>query len=225
MQHVRAVVFDAYGTLLDFHAAMARYAARLGPEWQQISADWRMKQLEYSWVRSLAGPAHHRDFWHLTEQALVWAATRHGIHDAALLADILMAYRHLDAYADAPVVLRHLRDKGLERAILSNGEPGMLRDAVHTAGLTDLLNAILSVESVGVFKPDPRVYQLAGKHFGLAASQMAFVSSNPWDAFGAHAFGFKTIWVNRTGQRAEYDLHGKVTEVRDLTALVGLLGL
>ena len=225
MQHVRAVVFDAYGTLLDFHAAMARYAARLGPEWQQISADWRMKQLEYSWVRSLAGPAHHRDFWHLTEQALVWAATRHGIHDAALLADILMAYRHLDAYADAPVVLRHLRDKGLERAILSNGEPGMLRDAVHTAGLTDLLNAVLSVESVGVFKPDPRVYQLAGKHFGLAASQMAFVSSNPWDAFGAHAFGFKTIWVNRTGQRAEYDLHGKVTEVRDLTALSGLLGL
>ena len=157
--------------------------------------------------------------------SLVWVATRHGIHDAALLADILMAYRHLDAYADAPVVLRHLRDKGLERAILSNGEPGMLRDAVHTAGLTDLLNAILSVESVGVFKPDPRVYQLAGKHFGLAASQMAFVSSNPWDAFGAHAFGFKTIWVNRTGQRAEYDLHGKVTEVRDLTALVGLLGL
>ena len=225
MQHVRAVVFDAYGTLLDFHAAMARYAARLGPEWQQISADWRMKQLEYSWVRSLAGPAHHRDFWHLTEQALVWAATRHGIHDAALLADILMAYRHLDAYADAPVVLRHLRDKGLERAILSNGEPGMLRDAVHTAGLTDLLNAVLSVEAVGVFKPDPRVYQLAGKHFGLAASQMAFVSSNPWDAFGAHAFGFKTIWVNRTGQRAEYDLHGKVTEVRDLTALAGLLGL
>ncbi len=100
----------------------------------------------------------------------------------------------------------------------------MLRDAVHTAGLTDLLNAVLSVESVGVFKPDPRVYQLAGKHFGLAASQMAFVSSNPWDAFGALAFGFKVFWVNRTGQRAEYDLHGKVTELRDLSGLVGLLG-
>lgn len=225
MQHVRAVVFDAYGTLLDIHAAMGRYAARLGPNWQQISADWRMKQLEYSWVRSLAGPGRHRDFWHLTEEALVWAASRHGIHDAQLLAEILMAYRHLDAYPEVPVVLRLLRDKGLERAILSNAEPGMLRDAVHTAGLTDLLNAVLSVESVGVFKPDPRVYRLAGAHFGLAVDQMAFVSSNPWDAFGAHAFGFKTIWVNRTGQRAEYDLHGKVSEVRDLSELTGLLGL
>ena len=222
---MKAVVFDAYGTLLDLHAAMRRYAGRLGPDWQQISADWRMKQVEYSWVRSLAGATHHRDFWRLTEEALVWAAARHDIHDAELLAEILMAYRHLDAYPEVPVILRQLRDKGLPRAILSNGEPGMLRDAVQTAGLTDLLNAVFSVESVGVFKPDPRVYQLAGAHFGLAASQMAFISSNPWDAFGAHAFGFKVVWVNRTGQRAEYDLHGKVTEVKDLTALTGLLGL
>jgi len=223
MQHVRAVIFDAYGTLLDLNAAMRRYAGRLGPNWQQISADWRMKQVEYSWVRSLAGPTHHRDFWRLTEEALVWAAARHDIHDAELLAEILLAYRHLDPYPEVPVILRQLRDKGLPRAILSNGEPGMLRDAVQAAGLTDLLNAVLSVESVGVFKPDHRVYQLAGAHFGLAASQMAFISSNPWDAFGAQAFGFKVVWVNRTGQRAEYDLHGKVTEVKDLTELTGLL--
>ena len=223
MTSVKAVVFDAYGTLLDIHAAMARHADQLGPNWQQISADWRAKQVEYSWVRSLAGPTHHRDFWHLTEEALVWAAGRHGIHDAALLAHILMAYRHLDPFPEVAVVLRLLRDKGLGRAILSNGEPGMLRDAVHAAGLTDLLNAVLSVESVGVFKPDPRVYRLAGAHFGLAASQMAFVSSNPWDAFGAHAFGFKVFWVNRTHQRAEYDLHGHVTELHDLSALPGML--
>ena len=224
MEQVRAVVFDAYGTLLDIHAAMGRYADRLGPHWQQISADWRMKQVEYSWVRSLAGPSHHRDFWHLTQDALAWTASRHDIHDAALLADILMAYRHLDAYPEVPAVLRQLRDKGLGRAILSNGEPGMLRDAVQTAGLTDLLSAVLSVEAVGVFKPDPRVYQLAGQHFGLATSQMAFVSSNPWDAFGAQAFGFKVFWVNRTGQRAEYDLNNKVSEIRDLSALAGMLG-
>ena len=225
MEHARAVIFDAYGTLLDLNAAMRRYADRLGPDWQQVSADWRMKQVEYSWVRSLAGPTYHRDFWHLTEEALVWAAARHDIRDAELLAEILMAYRHLDAYPEGPVVLRQLRDKGLPRAILSTGEPGMLRDAVRTAGLTDLLDAVLSVEAVGVFKPDSRVYQLAGSHFGLAASQMAFVSSNPWDAFGAQAFGFKVIWVNRTGQRAEYDLHGKVTEIRDLTERIGLLSL
>ncbi len=223
MHQIRAVVFDAYGTLLDVHAAMARHAARIGPNWPQISADWRMKQLEYAWVRSLAGSAHHRDFWRLTEEALVWAAERHGIHEAALLADILLAYRHLDPYPEVPVVLRQLRDQGIERAILSNGEPGMLRDAVRSAGLADLLNAVLSVESAGVFKPDPRVYRLAGQHFGLAASQMAFVSSNPWDAFGAHAFGFCVFWVNRAHQLAEYDLHGKVTELRDLSALPAAL--
>ncbi len=223
MHQIRAVVFDAYGTLLDVHAAMARHAARIGPNWPQISADWRMKQLEYAWVRSLAGSAHHRDFWRLTEEALVWAAERHGIHEAALLADILLAYRHLDPYPEVPVVLRQLRDQGIERAILSNGEPGMLRDAVRSAGLADLLNAVLSVESAGVFKPDPRVYRLAGQHFGLAASQMAFVSSNPWDAFGAHAFGFRVFWVNRAHQLAEYDLHAKVTELRDLSALPAAL--
>jgi len=216
---IRAVIFDAYGTLLDVHAAMSRHAARLGPDWQQISADWRTKQIEYTWVRSLAGPAQHRDFWHLTEEALAWTAARHGIADAALLADVLLAYRHLDPYPEVPPVLRLLRDKGLPRAILSNGEPVMLRDAVHSAGLDHLLDAVLSAESVGIFKPDPKVYQLAGKQFGLAGSQMAFVSSNPWDAFGAHAFGFKVFWINRIGAPAEYGLHGNVTELSDLSTL------
>ncbi len=219
MNTIRAVIFDAYGTLLDVHAAMARYADRIGPDWQQISADWRLKQIEYTWVRSLAGPAHHRNFWRLTEEALAWAAARHGLRDPQVLAEVLTAYHHLDAYPEVPVVLRQLRDMGLPRAILSNGEPGMLRDAVQHAGIDHVLDAVLSVESVGVFKPDPRVYQLAGKHFGLAASQMAFVSSNPWDAFGAQAFGFRVYWVNRTGQPHEYDVGTTAVELKDLTAL------
>ena len=223
MAQVRAVVFDAYGTLLDVHAAMARHAARIGPHWQTVSADWRAKQLEYTWVRSLAGPAHHRDFWRLTEEALAWTAARHHITDTALLADVLLAYRALDAYAEVPVVLRQLRDMGVARAILSNGEPGMLRDAVHHAGLDSILDAVLSVESVGVFKPDPRVYRQAGQHLGLAASQMAFVSSNPWDAFGAQAFGFRVFWLNRTGQPHEYDLSATAAEITDLTTLPSAL--
>jgi 2-haloacid dehalogenase len=220
---MKAVVFDAYGTLLDFHAAMARHADRLGPNWQQISADWRTKQTEYSWVRSLAGAAHHRDFWRLTEESLRFVAARHGIADEALLADVLASYRVLDAYPDAVTVLSALRDRGLGRAILSNGEPGMLAAAVGSAGLGGLLDAVLSVESVGVFKPDPRVYRLAEAHFGLKAAEMGFVSSNPWDAFGAAAHGFQVFWVNRSGQPAEYDLAGKVTEVRDLSGLTGAL--
>jgi 2-haloacid dehalogenase len=223
MNHIRAVVFDAYGTLLDIHAAMARHAARLGPDWQRISADWRAKQIEYTWVRSLAGPGQHRDFWRLTEEALAWTAARHGIADAVLLADILLAYRHLAAYPEVPVVLRQLRDLGLPRAILSNGEPGMLRDAVTHAGIDHILDAVISAEAAGVFKPDPKVYRLAGQHFGLAGSQMAFVSSNPWDAFGAHAFGFRVFWVNRAAVPHEYDLGLHVTEISDLAELPRLL--
>jgi 2-haloacid dehalogenase len=224
MPRISAAIFDAYGTLLDVHAAMQRHAARLGPAWQAISADWRTKQIEYTWVRSLAGPAHHRDFWRLTEEALAWTAARHGITDTALLADVLQAYRRLDAYPDATAVLTRLQDSGIARAILSNGEPSMLDDAVHAAGIATLLDAVLSVESAGVFKPDPRVYRLATDRFGLAAAQMAFVSSNPWDAFGARAFGFQVFWINRTGAPHEYDLATTARELRNLAALPDALG-
>jgi 2-haloacid dehalogenase len=223
MRQVQAVVFDAYGTLLDVHAAMARHAARLGADWLRVSADWRQKQLEYSWVRSLAGPEHHRDFWRLTEDALTWTAARHGITDQALLADVLMAYRQLDAYPEAPAVLRQLRDRGLPTAILSNGEPGMLADATRSAGLDQLLDHVLSVEAAAIFKPSPAVYRLATEQLGLDAEAMAFVSSNPWDAFGAHAAGFQVFWINRAGQPFEYGLREVATELRNLEALPGAL--
>ncbi len=223
MRQVRAVVFDAYGTLLDVHAAMARHADRIGPAWQEISAAWRAKQIEYTWVRSLAGAAHHRDFWRLTQEALTWAAARHGMTDPALLAEVLHAYRRLDAYPEVPNMLRQLRDLGLPRAILSNGEPGMLQDAVTHAGIGRILDAVLSAETVGVFKPDPRVYRLATRQFGTQVDRIAFVSSNPWDAFGAAAYGFRVFWVNRSRQPHEYDLGQVATEIADLTALPRIL--
>lgn len=216
---MRAVVFDAYGTLLDVHAAMGRHAARLGPDWQRISAEWRAKQIEYTWVRSLAGAAHHRDFWTLTREALAFVAARHGVDDPALLADVLAAYRRLDAYPEVPAMLATLRTRGIARAILSNGEPGMLADAVRSAGIADLLDDVLSVETVAVFKPDPRVYRLVTDRFALPAAAVDFVSSNPWDAFGALAFGFRVHWVNRSGQPDEYGLRGRVTELADLASL------
>ncbi|HET8997475.1 MAG TPA: haloacid dehalogenase type II [Acetobacteraceae bacterium] len=219
MPRVQAAIFDAYGTLLDVHAAMQAHAPRIGTNWQAISADWRQKQIEYTWVRSLAGKAHHRDFWHLTEEALAWAAAKHGIGDAALLAEVLQAYRQLSVYPEAKPMLQRLRDMGIARAILSNGEPDMLADGVQSAGIDGLLDDVLSAESAGVFKPDARVYRLATDRFGLQAGQMAFVSSNPWDAFGASAFGFQVFWVNRHKQPAEYDLHQRATELPDLSAL------
>jgi 2-haloacid dehalogenase len=223
MVQIGAVVFDAYGTLLDVHTAMARHAQRLGPNWPQISAEWRQKQLEYSWVRSLTSPGQHRNFWQLTEEALAWTATRHGIGDAAVLSDVLLAYRQLDPYPEVPAVLRQIRDRGQPRGILSNGEPGMLADAIKSADLGELLDFVLSVETVGVFKPAPAVYHLVEQHLGLAGKQIAFVSSNPWDAFGAHAFGFQVFWINRTGQPDEYGMRQNATELTDLAALPGAL--
>jgi 2-haloacid dehalogenase len=218
---VRVAVFDAYGTLLDVHSAMARHAQRLGAAWQGLSQEWRNKQLEYSWVRSLAD--QHRDFSALTDAALAFVAARHGIADTALLEDLRQAYRALDAYAEAPGVLQALRERGIPCAILSNGEPAMLAAGVAAAGIAALLDDVLSVEAAGVFKPDPRVYRLATDRFGVPASEMAFLSSNPWDAFGARTAGFQVFWVNRAGQPDEYGLRGSVTEIADLAALPGLL--
>ena len=219
MPAIRAAVFDAYGTLLDVHAAMARYAERLGPDWQRMSADWRAKQIEYTWVRSLAGPAHHRDFWTLTQEALAHVAERHSVTDAALLRNVLAAYRVLDAYPEVPAMLAALRDRGVARAILSNGEPGMLRDAVRSAGIAALLDDVLSVEAVGVFKPDPRVYRMVTDRFALTPDAVGFFSSNPWDAFGAQTFGFRVFWVNRAAQPDEYGLRGRVVELADLSTV------
>ncbi len=220
---ISAVVFDAYGTLLDVHAAMARHADRLPPDWERISAEWRSKQLEYTWVRSLTGPAHHRDFWTLTQEALAFVAARHGITDPAVLALLLDAYRQLPAYADAAPALQALRAQGLQTAILSNGDPGMLGAAVDGAGLTSLLDAMLSVEDVGVFKPDPRVYPLMTQRFGVSPQQIAFVSSNAWDAQAAAAFGARVFWCNRIGQPDEYGLSAAATVISGLISLPSLL--
>lgn len=224
MNRIQAVVFDAYGTLLDTQAAMERRADRLGPDWRRIGADWRAKQIEYTWVRGLAGPAQHRDFWRLTEEALAWTAAHHHVSDVALLADILIAYRNPDAFPEVPVVLRRLRDLGLPRAILANATDAILHNAVRHAGIDHILDAVLSAEGASAYKPDPRVYRLAGQHFGLAGSQMAYVCADPWDAFGAHAFGFRVFWLNRTHAPHEYDLGAHVTEIADLTLLPRLLG-
>lgn len=220
---IRAAIFDAYGTLLDVHSATARHAERVGPEWQRFSQDWRAKQLEYTWVRSLAGLKHHRDFAAITEEALRVVAVRYGIHDAMLLRDLYAAYLALDAYAEVPEMLRALRACGVRCAILSNGEPRMLAEGIAAAGIAELLDAVLSVESVGVFKPDPRVYRLASEHFSLMPNDMGFVSSNAWDAFGAREAGFRVFWVNRAGQPDEYGLRGTVQELPDLAGLPALL--
>lgn len=220
---VDAVVFDAYGTLLDVHAAMAAHADRLPPDWERISAEWRSKQLEYTWVRTLTGPGHHADFWTVTRDALAFVAARHRITDATVLDALLETYRRLPAYPDAAPTLRALRGAGVKTAILSNGDPSMLRDAVDAAGLDHLLDAVLSAEEAGAFKPDPRVYGIATKALGLAPEAMGFVSSNAWDAQAAGAAGFQVFWCNRTAAPPEYGLDDTAAILAGLADLPALL--
>lgn len=225
MPEIQAAIFDAYGTLLDVHAAMARHAARVGPDWRQVSADWRAKQLEYTWVRSLTGPAHHEDFFLCTRDALDWVFAKRGLADPALRDALMEAYLRLDAYPEVPAMLRAVRERGVSTAILSNGTPRMLEEAAAAAGLRPLLDEILSVEEVGVFKPDPRVYRLAVRQFGAPPEAMLFVSANPWDTQAALAAGFRAVRVNRAGDPDEYGLRAAgVPELRDLAALPDLLG-
>ena len=226
MAAIGAVIFDAYGTLLDVNSAMAGHAARIGLDWPRISADWRAKQLEYAWVRSLTGPAHHEDFWLCTRDALDVVMARHGLHDVALKRDLLEAYRVLGAYPEAPATLRALQAGGIPAAILSNGSPWMLEGAVEAAGIAPLLEAVLSVEEVGVFKPDPRVYQLASRQFGLAAGEMVFVSANAWDGQAAAHAGFQVVRVNRDAAPDEYGLAAMLmAELPDLSGLPEVVGL
>ena len=227
MKNVRlkleAVVFDAYGTLLDVHGAMQRHAEALPADWERISAEWRQKQLEYTWISALTGPSHHRDFWTLTQAALDFVAARHRITDPAVRAALLDAYLELPAYPDAKPILQTLRARGLKTAILSNGEPKMLGSAVRAAGLQDLLDAVVSVEDIKVYKPDPRVYALAERHLGGTIATMGFVSSNPWDAQAAAAAGFRVFWCNRGGNPHEYGLDRSATTITSLAEIAAAL--
>lgn len=198
----RAVVFDAYGTLFDVHSAVARHAAQTGPEAARLSDIWRAKQLEYSWVLSLA--EQYEPFWSLTEQALDYALARCPTIDHSIRPLLLDAYRNLDAYPDAKATLQALRARGLSTGILSNGDPGMLSASVSAAGLTDDLDAVISVEAAKVFKTSPDAYHLALEALSLNADEIVFVSSNRWDVAGAVAFGFASVWVNRFNMPDEY---------------------
>jgi 2-haloacid dehalogenase len=220
---IRACVFDAYGTLFDVHSAVRAHSGRIGPKADDVSRLWRTKQLEYSWVRSLMG--RHADFRQLTAEALTYAMDIYSLKNNDLYNDLMKSYEALSCYSEVTAMLCALRSRGLRTAILSNGTPDWLARAVDAAGISTLLDAVWSVESVGVFKPDARVYRLATDGLGLAAGEIGFVSSNPWDAAGAAANGFRAVWVNRNGAPAEYASIVPVPQVADLTALEGHFGL
>jgi 2-haloacid dehalogenase len=211
------VVFDAFGTLFDVHSAVARNASSIGPAAARLSEIWRAKQLEYSWTLSLMG--RFEPFWALTERALDHALARAPEVDPAMREALLSSYRALDAYPEVRDTLARLKARGARTAILSNGDEAMLADAVAAAGLEGALDAVLSVERVGVFKTDPRAYALVEAEFGCARDEVLFVSSNRWDVAGAVAFGFASAWCNRADAPDEYAGLAPSRVVADLWAL------
>jgi len=220
---IRACVFDAYGTLFDVAAAARTCSAELGEKSSALSTLWREKQLQYTWLRALQG--RHADFWQVTGEALDFALETLQISGSGLRERLLSLYLTLDAFPEVRDTLARLKQAGMRTAILSNGSPRMLKAAVEGAQITHLLDAVLSVEEVGVYKPHPRVYQLAVERLGLEAGAIAFQSSNAWDAWAASAFGMRVVWCNRYDQRPE-KLPGRPDrEIRSLAELPALLGL
>ncbi len=222
---ITTCVFDAYGTLFDVAAAARQAAAEPGREnlaktWVKLANDWRLKQLQYTWLRAVAGA--HTDFWQVTQDGLDWALEASDLDDPELRERLLALYWELSAYPEVPAMLAALKSAGFNTAILSNGSPDMLAGAVESAGVGADLDDVLSVESVGVFKPHPSVYELVTKRFSCARNEVLFVSSNGWDAAAAAGFGFRTIWANRTGEPMDRLPWKPETVLTDLTGVADM---
>jgi 2-haloacid dehalogenase len=219
---IHACVFDAYGTLFDVASAANRCRDVLGDKIERFNLLWREKQLQYTWLRASQG--RHADFWQVTQDALDFTMESLGVTDPPLRERLMNLYLTLETFPEVPGTLERLKAAGLKIAILSNGSPRMLGAAVEASNIGHLLDAVFSVEEVGVYKPHPDVYRLAVDRLGLPPITIAFSSSNGWDAYAASAFGLRVVWCNRYGQKPER-LPGRpdrtITSLEAFPALVG----
>ncbi|MFP6713215.1 MAG: haloacid dehalogenase type II [Rhodospirillales bacterium] len=221
LENVGACVFDAYGTLFDVNAAAAHCKDEIGEKWEALADIWRMKQLNYTWLRSLMD--EYVGFWQVTGDALDFAMETLGIDDDTLRDRLLSLYKELDAYSEVPGMLATLKERGISTAILSNGTSEMLDSAVGNAGIGEVLDALISVDQLKIYKPHPTVYQLAVDQLALPAERICFMSSNAWDVAGAANFGFQVVWINRFGQKRERLPGEFVAELRSLEDLPDLI--
>ena len=219
---IGACVFDAYGTLFDFNSAVDRCRDRIGDRADELSALWRQKQLQYTWLRSLMG--RFVDFWHVTGEALDHSMKVVGLDDPALRAELMQLYLSLEPFPDAGDCLERVKQAGTKTAILSNGSMTMLVAAVKNAGFDGLIDAIYSVDRTEIFKPYHSVYQMPVDDLKLPAQRICFLSANGWDAHGGAAFGFRVAWINRYHQTAEVlpgDIQAELASLAELPPLLG----
>ena len=220
MKNVKAIIFDAYGTLFDVNSAAEKCKDKIGDKWEPFANFWRTTQLEYTWLRSLMG--RHKDFWQVTEDSLDKSMKAFNI-DSSMKNELLNLYKILSPYKEVSETLKALKEKKFKLAILSNGTPSLLNELVKSNNLNNLFDDIFSIEEVGVYKPDSKVYDIPVKKYKIKKDEIAFLSANTWDVSGGGNYGYQAIWVNRNNNIFDnLDFKPKL-EIKNLSGLLSKL--
>ena len=220
MKKIKAIIFDAYGTLFDVNSAAERCKDKIGNKWESFSNYWRTTQLEYTWLRSLMN--RHKDFWRVTEESLDKSIKAFKI-DSSMRNELLDLYKILSTFKEVPEVLRSLKEKNFKLAILSNGTPPLLNQLVNSNNLDNLFDDLFSIEEVGVYKPDSKVYDIPIKKYNIEKNEIAFLSANTWDVSGGGNYGYNSIWVNRNQNifdNLDYNPRYKIKNLLELLQLI-----
>ena len=219
MKNIKAIIFDAYGTLFDVNSAAEKCKDKIGDKWESFANYWRTTQLEYTWLRSLMG--RHKDFWQITQDSLDKSMKAFRI-DSSMRNELLNLYKVLSPFKEVPETLRSLKEKKYKLAILSNGTPQLLNELVKNNKLENFFDEVFSVEHVGIYKPDSKVYDIPIKKYQIEKNEVAFLSSNTWDVSGGGNYGYKAIWVNRNKSIFDNLDYRPNYEIRDLSELLGI---
>ena len=220
MKNIKAIVFDAYGTLFDVNSAAEKCKGKIGDKWEGFANFWRTTQLEYTWLRSLM--KRHKDFWQVTEDSLDKSMKTFNI-DSSMKNELLDLYKKLSPYPEVKEVLKNLKEKKYKLAILSNGTPALLNDLIKSNNLENIFNDLFSIEEVEIYKPDSKVYEIPIKKYQIKADEIAFLSANTWDVSGGGNYGYNAIWVNRNRNIFDNLDYKPRKEVSDLTQLVDIV--
>ena len=220
MKNIKAIIFDAYGTLFDVNSAAEKCKDKIGDKWEGFANYWRTTQLEYTWLRSLM--KRHKDFWQVTEDSLDKSMKTYQI-DSSMRNELLNLYKILSPFKEVPEVLKSLKDKNLKLAILSNGTPSLLNELVKSNNLEDIFDDIFSIEEVGVYKPDTKVYDIPIKKYNIKKNEVAFLSANTWDISGGGNYGYNSIWVNRNDNTFDNLDYVPKHQIKDLSKLLDII--
>ena len=220
MKNIKAIIFDAYGTLFDVNSAAEKCKDKIGDKWESFANFWRTTQLEYTWLRSLM--KRHKDFWQITEDSLDKSMKAFSI-DPSMKNELMNLYKVLSPFKEVPETLKKLKGKNFKLAILSNGTPSLLDELVKSNNLDKLFDDIFSIEAVGIYKPDSRVYDLPIKKYKIKNSEVMFLSANTWDVSGGGNYGYQSIWVNRNNNIFDNLDFNPSNQIKDLTELVNLI--